>query len=356
MSSPRWCDTPATRVLGLRIPIMLGAFGGVSSVALTAAVSNSGGLGAYGLYGYDGERILATARELAAATTNPLALNLWLPHDGDHGVRPDAAEFDSHVAALAGYFDEVGLPLPQRPHSYLPPFDEQFEAVLEAGPAVVSFVFGVPSREVVGLAREAGIITMGTATTVAEAVALEAGGVEVIIASGMEAGGHRVSFLDTAENSLVGTFALIPQVVDAVGVPVIAAGGIADGRGVAAALTLGASGVQVGSAFLATEQSAAAPGYRAALRGPGGAQTVLTRAPSGRLARGIRNRLTEETQIAPFPVQNWITGRFRSVAAERDLTDIMSLWAGQASPLIAETDARALVDRLVSDATPLLPA
>ena len=355
MSTPRWCDTAATRALGIRLPVLLGAFGGVSSVALAAAVSNGGGLGSYGLYGYDGERILAIARDLAAATPAPVALNLWLPHDGDHDVLPDQQEFDGYLSALSGYFDELGLPLPERPECYLPAFEEQFGAILEAGPAVVSFVFGTPSCDVIDRAHERDIVTMGTATTVAEAVALEANGIDMIVASGMEAGGHRVSFLEAAESSLVGTFALVPQVVDAVGVPVIAAGGIADGRGVAAAIVLGAAAVQVGSAFLATDQSAAAPGYRAALRGPGGGQTVLTRAPSGRLARGIPNRLTRETPIAPFPVQNWLTGRFRSVAAERDIPELMSLWAGQASPLIGERDATALLNRLVADATALLP-
>jgi nitronate monooxygenase len=347
-----WTDTAATRALGIRAPIVLGAFGGVSSVALTAAVSNGGGLGSYGLYGYGGERILATASELASATDGPVALNLWLPHDGDHDVHPAQAEYDGYVAALADYFEELGLPLPARPDSYIPAFDEQFDAVLEARPAVVSFVFGVPSADVIGRARERGIVTMGSATTVAEAVALDDGGIDVVVASGMESGGHRVSFLDAAENSLVSTLALVPQVVDAVRVPVVAAGGIADGRGVAAAIVLGAGAAQIGTAFLATEQSAAAPAYRAALRGS--PTTVLTRGPSGRLARGIPNRLTRETRIAPFPVQNWITAKFRTVAAERGDTELMSLWAGQGSPLIVQTDAAALLDRLVTDAGALL--
>jgi nitronate monooxygenase len=350
-----WTDTAATRALGIRVPIVLGSFGGVSSVALAAAVSNGGGLGTYGLYGYGRERILDTAREIAAATERPVALNLWLPHDGDHDVHPTQAEYDGYVGALSEYFDELGLALPERPKHYLPSFEEQFDAVLQARPAVVSFAFGVPSPDVIGRARERGIITMASATTVAEAVALEQGGIDVVVASGMEAGGHRVSFLAPPEHSLVGTLALVPQVVDAVGVPVVAAGGIADGRGVAAAMVLGAGAVQVGSAFLATDQSAASPGYREALRGPGSSSTVLTRAPSGRLARAIPNRLARETRIAPFPVQNWITGKFRAVAAERDQTELMSLWAGQGSPLITERDAAALLRRLIADATELLP-
>ena len=349
-----WTDTAVTRALGIRVPIVLGPFGGMSSVALAAAVSNGGGLGSFGLYGYDGERIRTTARDLAAATRAPFALNLWLPHDGDHDVLPSQAEFDGYLAALAGFFDELEVPLPERPAAYLPAFDEQFEAVLDARPAVVSFVFGVPPATVVERAHERGILVVGAATSVAEAVALEAGGVDLIVATGMEAGGHRPSFLSRAEDSLVGTLALVPQVVDAVRVPVIAAGGIGDGRGVAAAITLGASAAQVGSAFLATDQSAAAPAYRAMLRSPGGERSVLTRGPSGRLARGIPNRLTGLAEHAPFPVQNWLTGKFRPVAGELGNTGLMSLWAGQAAALGRETDATALLNRLVAEAGALL--
>ena len=349
-----WTGTAVTRALGIRVPIVLGPFGGMSSVALAAAVSNGGGLGSFGLYGYDGERIRTTARDLAAATGAPFALNLWLPHDGDHEELPSQEEYDSYLGALAGIFDELGVALPERPAAYLPPFEEQFEAVLEARPAVVSFVFGVPPADVVARAHERGILVVGAATSVAEAVALEAGGVDLVVATGMEAGGHRPSFLSRAEDSLVGTLALVPQVVDAVGVPVIAAGGIGDGRGVAAAMMLGASAAQIGSAFLSTEQSAAAPAYRAMLRSPGGERSVLTRGPSGRLARGIPNRLTRLAEPPPFPVQNWLTGRFRPVAGERGNTDLMSLWAGQASRLAGETDATALLNRIVADASALL--
>jgi nitronate monooxygenase len=349
-----WTDTAVTRALGIRVPIVLGPFGGMSSVALAAAVSNGGGLGSFGLYGYDGERIRTTARDLAAATSGPLALNLWLPHDGDHGVLPSQEEYDGYVAALKGFFDELGVPLPARPDAYLPAFEEQFEAVLEARPAVVSFVFGVPPADVIERAHERGILAVGAATSVAEAVALEQGGIDLLVATGMEAGGHRPSFLSRAEDSLVGTLALVPQVVDAVGVPVIAAGGIGDGRGVAAAMMLGASAAQIGSAFLSTEQSAAAPAYRALLRSPGGERSVLTRVPSGRLARGIPNRLTGAPSYAPFPVQNWLTGKFRPIAGEQGNTELMSLWAGQGSRLAGETDATALLTRIVADATALL--
>jgi nitronate monooxygenase len=351
--SRTWPVTTATRLFGIDLPIVLGPFGGLSSVSLTAAVSNAGGLGSYGLYGYDGQRIRSTAAELAAATDRPIALNVWLPFDDD--VHPSQREFDGYVENVRPYFEQLHLPLPERPERYLPSFDEQLDAVLEARPAVFSTVFGVPSIDVIDACHARNILVVGTATTVDEAKALDAGGVDAIVASGMEAGGHRTSFLRPAEDSLVGTMALVPQVVDAVSVPVIAAGGIADARGVAAALTLGAAAVQLGSVFLATDESAASPVHRAALRERSG-HTVLTRALSGRLARGIPNRITQLSpdRIAPFPVQNWLTGRFRPTAAERGVSDLMSLWAGQASPLIRHTDARTLVESLARDAGALL--
>lgn len=234
----------------------------------------------------------------------------------------------------------------------MPDFDEQVEATLAARPAVVSFVFGVPAPELVDAAHRQGTVVVGTATTVAEAVALEAGGVDAVVASGMESGGHRVSFLKPAEESLVGTFALVPQVVDAVSIPVIAAGGIADRRGYAAALALGADAVQVGTAFLATRESAAVPAYRALLHSPAARETVLTRALSGRLARGIPNRfiadLPEAGGIAPFPVQNWLTGRFRPQAAAQGNTELMSLWAGQATSLIRHDSAADVLAELLA--------
>lgn len=353
-----WQQTDATRLLGIDFPIVLAPFGGVSSVNLAAAVSNRGGLGSYGLYGYGAERIAQTAAELRAATERPFALNLWLPHDDSENVHPGEQEFERYREPLRPYFEELGLPLPERPSAYLPAFEEQFEAVLEARPAVLSLVFGAPATDVVARAHEHGIVVLGTATTVDEAIALDESGVDGIVATGAEAGGHRVSFLRPAEDSLVGTLALVPQVVDAVSVPVIAAGGIADGRGLAAALVLGAGAAQIGSAFLATRQSAAASVYRDALHSDRARHTVLTRALSGRLARGMPNRVTREIgpeAIAPFPVQNWLTGRFRPTAAERGNPELMSLWAGQGTPLVRHDDADELIDALLADAGALLP-
>lgn len=239
-----------------------------------------------------------------------------------------------------------------RPEQYLPSLDEQLEAIWDISPAVLSVVFGVPSAELIDEARRRGIRVVGTATTVAEATALAEAGVDAIVATGMEAAGHRVSFLRPAEDSLVGTFALIPQVVDAVDVPVIAAGGIADRRGVAAAFALGASGVQVGTAFLATEESATTDAHRAAIRATAADETVLTRAMSGRLARGARNRVVRAIEasgtIAPFPMQNWLTGRFRTAANQQGLGELQGLWMGQVAPLIRHDTAAEVFAELVA--------
>jgi len=337
-------------LLGIRHPILLGAFGGLSSVELTAAVSDAGGLGQYGLYGYRADRIRDTVAALRAATDAPFGLNLWLP-TGDE-VTPAEADIDAVTAPLAPFYAELGMDAPAAPEAFLPPFAEQLEAVLDARPAVLSVVYGVPSAEVVAAAHERGIRVIGTATTVAEARALASGGVDAVVASGAEAAGHRVSFLREAEHSLVGTLALVPQMVDAVDVPVIAAGGIADRRGVAAALALGADGVLVGTAFLATRQSAATAAHRRAIAELSDDGTVLTRAMSGRLSRGIPNRAVRTIEqgggIAPFPAQNWATGAFRAEAARRDEGQLLSLWAGQAAPLARHADAGELFAELVA--------
>lgn len=343
-------DRRLTELLGIDVPVVLGPFGGLSSVELTATVSTAGGLGSYGLYGYDGARIAEAAAALRTATDRPFALNLWLP-TGDE-VRPTDLDLDPYVAALAPLYAEVGVPLPSPPTAFLPDVDEQIEAVLAARPAAVSFVYGVPAAAVVDAAHRAGIVVLGTATTVAEAVALERGGVDVVVASGAEAAGHRVSFLRPAEQSVVGTFALVPQVADAVHVPVVAAGGVADRRGVTAALALGAAGVQVGTAFLVTRQSAVTDAYREAIRTATADATVLTRAMSGRLSRGLPNdavrRIDATARIAPFPAQNWLTGQFRGEAARRGRADLVSLWLGQGAPLAQRTDAADVMAELVA--------
>jgi nitronate monooxygenase len=339
-----------TDLLGIDAPVLLGPFGGLSSVGLAAEVSNAGGLGGFGLYGYSGERIRATVAELKGATSRPFAVNLWVP-TGDE-IAPAELDLAPYLSALEPLFADAGLAVPEPPAAFLPPFEEQLEAVWDAAPAVLSLVFGVPPVGLVDEARRRGIRVVGTATTVAEAVALDEAGVDAVVASGAEAGGHRISFLAPAERSLVGTFSLVPQVVDAVRVPVVAAGGIADRRGVAAAFALGAAGVQVGSAFLRTRQSAATDAHRAALAAARDSDTVLTRAMSGRLARGIPNRAMREIEtsgvIAPFPAQNWMTGVFRAAAARAGDGELLSLWGGQSAAIGDRTEAAAVFSELVA--------
>lgn len=334
------------RLTGIETPIVLGPFGGLSSVELTAAVSEAGGLGSFGLYGYCAERIHAVAAELRTRTARPFALNLWLPlaAAGEHPERGfDRAEYDSAVAAFGALFVEAGVEPPSWPVPPLPDFGEQLEAALAADPAVLSFVFGVPAPEVVDAAHRRGIAVLGTATTVPEALALEAGGVDAIVASGPEAGGHRPSFLAEPEASLVGGLSLIPQVVDAVSIPVIAAGGIADRRGVAAAFALGAAGAQIGSAFLATRQSVAPAVHRDRIRATLAHETALTRSMSGRLARGLPNHAVRTIEssgaAASFPLQNILTGVFRRAAAEHGQVELLSLWMGQSARLSRLDDA-----------------
>lgn len=359
-----WRDTALTRALGIELPIVLGPFGGLSSVALTAAVSNAGGLGSFGLYGYDAERIRATALALREHTGRPFVVNLWLP-SGDQNPQTDDSSFRAWMAPLEQYFAELGIALPSQPPRFLPDFDEQFDALLNARPAVASFVFGVPSEDQIEQLHSVGTRVIGTATTVAEGRVLAAAGVDAVIATGFEAGGHRVSFLAEPENSLIGLFALVPQLVDAVDVPVIAAGGIADARGVAAALTLGASAAQLGTAFLVCTESAISDAHRSRILGADtestdAESTVLTRVFSGRLARGIPNRMlreleSSETAPAPFPVQNWLTAHVKAEAARRGDSELMSLWAGQAASLVRQRDAAELVDALARGTDALLP-
>jgi nitronate monooxygenase len=335
---------PLADLLGISTPIVLGPFGGMSSIALTAGVSEAGGLGSYGLYGYGPERIAETAAQLRAATDRPFALNLWVPVGDEIG--PGEVDLTAALEIVAPLYAELGLVLPEPvggpAEGPVERFGAQLQAVLDARPAVASFVYGLPDAAAIRAAHDRGIRVVGTATTVAEAVRIAEGGADAVVATGLEAGGHRVSFDRPAEESLIGGLALIPQVADAVDIPVIAAGGIADRRGVAAALALGASGVQVGTAFLRTRQSAATDAHRAAIDEAAESGTVLTRSITGRLARGIPNRLirlVEEAGLAlPFPAQGWLLGPIRTEALRRGLGDLQSLWAGQSAPLARHDD------------------
>ncbi|WP_240506083.1 NAD(P)H-dependent flavin oxidoreductase [Thermoactinospora rubra] len=353
-----WSSGRLEDLLDLDHPIVQGPFGGgLSTVALAAAVSEGGGLGSYGAHILQPGEITQLVRELKAATSRSFAVNLWVPQPEEAGLRAEAAD----IERLRPYFEELGLPLPEPGPPAIPSFDDQVDALLTAGPPAISFVMGVPPRRVVQEARRRGIVLIGTATTVEEAVALEEAGMQAIVASGSDAGGHRGAFLKPVTESLVGTFSLVTQVADAVSAPVVAAGGIADGRGVAAALTLGADAVQIGTGFLATAESGASALHKAALHGPEARTTVLTRLFSGRPARGIPNRLVRELagaegDVPPYPVQNALMLPLRRAAAERGLADFVNLWAGQAAPLAPRSSVADYLRTLVAQTTEIFDA
>jgi nitronate monooxygenase len=341
-------------LLRITHPIIQGPFGGgISTVALAAAVSNAGGLGSYGAHILSPAQIVTVVRELSAATTKPFAINLWVPKESE--AQPlSEEEWHRAIEALTPYWERFALPRPERPTHFGPDFLQQVEAALEARPPVLSFVMGIPPASVLAQAKAKQIITIGTATTVGEAMALAQAGLDIIVASGSDAGGHRGAFLRPAAESLVGTFSLIPQVADAVKIPVIAAGGIADGRGILAAIALGAAGVQIGTAFLACEESGASDAHRQALLSSQAQRTVLTRVFSGRLARGIVNDFVRvmtphEANTPEYPVQNWLTQPIRRAAALAGDANALSLWAGQGAPLVKRNTAAALLQQLVQD-------
>jgi nitronate monooxygenase len=348
-----WKDTEITRRLALAAPIVQGPFGsGLSAVDLVVAVSESGGLGSFGVHHLDGAGIRQVAADIRARTRRPFALNLWIPLGDSDAPQLTDARWNAACELLRPYFAELGVPMPARPARFGPHYQEQVEAVLELKPPVFSFVFGVPAHDVLEECRRAGIVTIGAATTPAEARLLADAGVDMVVATGFEAGGHRVSFLQEPEDCLTGPLSLVPQVVDAVKVPVIAAGGMADGRGIAAALKLGASAAQIGTAFLACEESNAAPLHRDRLFSPDARRTTLTRAFTGRLARSVHNGFIDamrgkEAALAPYPVHAWLTAKLRAAALAAGRTDLVSSWSGQAAPLLKHRRARELFASLV---------
>lgn len=351
-----WNKTKFTKLLGIDHPIVQGPFGGgLSSVQLTSTVSNAGGLGSFGGQPFSAKEIIETCNEIRKLTNKPFNINLWV-NDRDANLATfDDDDYNKLTQLFKPYFNEIGLAIPEKPTDLGAKFEEQIEAIYEVKPAIFSFVYGIPSPDILENCRRFGIKTVGTATTVDEAIALENAGVNAIVATGMEAGGHRVSFLRSAEDSLTGTFSLIPQVADNVKIPIIAAGGIADTRGMKAALALGADAVQMGTAFLATAQSNASQDHKDKLFTPEAKYTTLTKVFTGRLSRGIRNRLTEELQnhenlFAPYPLQSKFMGLLKAYPATVNSNpDFRSYWAGQSVSLLKYRDAKLLMETLVNE-------
>src|SRR4029077_8324169 len=333
---PRWNENRLTAKLGIDYPVIQGPLGGLSSQKLTAAVSNFGGLGSFGAHSLTPEGITDVIGEIRSLTSKPFAMNLWVSMEDEGARTSNENAFNRSLAPLAVHLATLGVRRPTyKPYSPIR-FEDQARVLLDANVPVFSFIVGIPPREILEECRTKGIVTIGAATTPDEAAALQEAGVDAIVASGFEAGGHRGSFLRSAEDSLTGTFSLVPQIVDIVDVPVIAAGGIGDARGVVAALALGAVGVQLGTAFLACEESGASPVHREALLGKHAGHTALTRGFTGRLARGIHNRLMEElnqkgTPILPYPLQRALVRNLSIAAEAAGRSDLLPLWAGQSA-------------------------
>lgn len=346
----RWPRTLADR-LGVEYPVFQAPMaGGAATPELVAAVSNAGGLGSLGLGYLPPEGVREAIRATRALTSRPFCVNLFAPEPAPRA--PSEEELAGVRAALAPFRAEVGLP-PAGTPAAAQPFGAQLRVVLEERVAAFSFTFGALAPEDVAALARSGAAVMGTATTAREARALEAAGVHAVVAQGGEAGGHRGTFLGAADRGLAGTLALVPQIADAVRVPVVAAGGIMDGRGIAAALALGASAAALGTAFLACPESGASPPYKEAIlaaRDDDG--TTLTRAFSGRWARGLRNRFTDALAAAPvlpYPLQNSLTSDLRREAAKAGKADLLSLWAGQGVPLARARPAAELLRELVRE-------
>jgi nitronate monooxygenase len=351
---PRWNENRLTAKLGIDYPVIQGPLGGLSSQKLTAAVSNFGGLGSFGGHGLAPEAIKEVIAQIRSLTSKPFAMNLWVSMEDEGARTSDENAFNRSLAPLTGHLADLGAPRPTfKPYSPTR-FEDQARVLLDAKVPVFSFIFGIPPREVLEECRAKSIVTIGTATTPEEGAALQEAGVDAIVASGFEAGGHRGSFLRAAEDSLTGTFALVLQIVDKVDVPVIAAGGIADARGVIAALALGAEAVQMGTVFLACEESGASLVHRQALRGKKAGRTALTKGFTGRLARGIRNRLLEElnqegTAILPYPLQRSLVRNLAIPAEAAGRSDLLPLWAGQSANLSTCTDVLPFLTSLVEE-------
>jgi nitronate monooxygenase len=329
-------STPADlrTLLGIALPIVKAPMaGGFDTPELVAAASNAGALGSTGAAYLTPAAIREHVDAIRARTQHPFAVNLFAG-----GIEPRDADPAAMLALLAPLHERFGLPPPVAPGAWPYDFDEQLAAIVAADVRIVSFTFGLPDDAAIARMRADGRVLIGTATTVAEALRCEAAGCSAVVAQGAEAGGHRGTFLGTFESGMTGLVALVPQIVDAVRIPVLAAGGIMDRRGVAAARALGASGVVCGTAFLDTVEAGTSAPYRHALAAARDDETVITRAFSGRNARGLSNAFQRAVDaragdILPYPKQNALTRPLRTAAAAANDAEYLSLWAGQATPL-----------------------
>lgn len=345
-----FCDT-----YGLRAPVLMAPMAGACPPPLAAAVARAGGMGACGALLMQPDAISTWATEHRARTNGAFQMNLWIPDPPPQRDEQHEAEIRTFLAAWGPEPDATA------PDAPAPDFATQCEAMLAAGPAVISSIMGVYPPEFVERMKAQGIKWFATVTTVAEARKAVEAGADVLVAQGMEAGGHRGAFdANDAEAAMVGLFSLLPAVVDAVDIPVVATGGIADGRGAAAALMLGASAVQIGTALLRAPEAAIAPAWADALQGTAPEDTVPTRAFSGRLGRSLRSDYAVAAATgpkpAPYPIQRALTGAMRKAAGEVGDAQRMQTWAGQSAGRAQAEPAQEIVEHIWAEAQALLGA
>jgi nitronate monooxygenase len=354
-----WPDRRLLDLIGIELPIIQAPMAGANGSAMAIGVSEAGGLGSLPCAMLGASKARTEIGIIQQRTAKPVNVNFFCHTP----AKPDAERDAAWKARLREYYAELGLDASATaPAVNRAPFDEAMcEMVEDLKPQVVSFHFGLPTQALLSRVKASGCLVLSSATTVAEARWLEDKGCDAIIAQGFEAGGHRGMFLTDNVATQAGTFALVPQVVDAVKVPVIATGGIADGRGIAAAFALGAAGVQIGTAYLFTPESLITDLHRAALRAARDDQTALTNVFSGRPARSLMNRLMREVgpmsdAVPAFPTAGGALAPLKAKAEAAGTSDFSSLWSGQAAALGREIDCGDLTRQLAEDAARRLKA
>ena len=343
-------DTSFCRTLGIDFPIIQGPMNGASPPALAAAASNAGGLGSCAAATLTPDGITAMIRTVRTMTSKPFNVNLFVLSK----LTPDATVVERARERLAPFYAALNCEQPPAPSLFAEDFQAQRETLLQAAPPIVSFTFGVLPRDQVTQFQRAGSRVIGTATTVAEARAWHDAGADFICAQGAEAGGHRATFIGDMEQACIGTIALVPQIAAAVPIPVIAAGGLMDGRAIAATLMLGAQGAQLGTAFLSCPECSIAPVWKAALLAATDDSTRLTRTFSGRHARGLVNQFMQqmqpfEAELPPYPIQNALTAPLRQAASQVGRAEFLSLWAGQGAAMSRTLPAAQLMALLADE-------